>query len=139
MTSETLKRIAVDSNVILSATIGKAALQIFTTSQLKLITTEFNFEEVEEYLPHLAIKYSLGSDILAWQLKMLPLTIYPKKYYASHYQRSQRLLKHIDPDDSHLLALALKENVPICSNDKDFKDITAVHIFTVAQLLKIIS
>lgn len=135
MISENLKRLAADSNVILSAVIGKAALQIFIQPGIELITTQFNLEEVEEYLPHLASQYGLDEKLLLWQFKMLPLDGFSEKYYKSHLPQAQRLLKERDPDDIHLAALALKENIPIWSNDRDFEKLS-IPVYSTAQLLR---
>ena len=85
MISENLRKLAADSNVILSAVIGKAALQVFAQPEIELITTEFNLLEVEEYLPRLASKYGLNEKLLVWQFKMLPLDSFSEKYYKSHF------------------------------------------------------
>ncbi len=137
MISENLKRLTADSNVILSAVIGKAALQVFTQPEIELITTEFNLLEVEEYLPRLASKYGLDAKLLVWQFKMLPLDSFSEKYYKSHFNKAENLLKVRDPDDIHLAALALKENISIWSNDRDFENLS-IPVYTTAQLIKIL-
>lgn len=137
MISGNLKRLAADSNVILSAVIGKAALEIFTHPEIELITTEFNLLEVEEYIPRLASKYELDEKRLIWQFKMLPLDSFSEKYYKTHLPKAQHLLKDRDPDDIHLTALALKENIPIWSNDRDFEKIP-IPVYTTTQFLKIL-
>src|SRR3989338_5690526 len=131
MISESLRKLAADSNVILSAVIGKAALQVFTQPEIALITTEFNLLEVEEYLPRLASKYGLNEKLLVWQFKMLPLDSFSEKYYKSHFLQAQKLLGNRDPDDAHLVALALKEDIPIWSNDRDFEKLS-ISVYTTA-------
>ena len=139
MTSENLRKIAADSNVILSAVMGKAALRIIVHPEIQIITTQFNLLEVEEYLPQLASKYRLSGLLLAWQLTMLPMRIFYEKDYEAHLSKAQNLLKNRDRDDAHLLALALKEKTPIWSNDKDFKPLSSmIPVYTTAQLLKLI-
>ena len=135
MISKNLKKVAADSNVILSAAIGKAALQIFAQPEIEFITTQFNLEEVEEYLPRLATKYGLDEKLLLWQFKMLPLDGFSEKYYKSCLPKAKKLLADRDPDDIHLAALALKENVVLWSNDRDFEKIS-IPVFTTAQFLK---
>lgn len=137
MISENLKKLAADSNVILSAVIGKAALQIFVQPEIALITTDFNLKEVEEYLPRLASQYGLDWKLLMWQFKMLPLNSFSEKYYRSYFLEAEKLLENRDPDDIHLAALALKEGIPIGSNDRDFEKL-AIPVYTTARLLKII-
>ena len=135
MTSGNLRKLAADSNVILSAVIGKAALQVFLRPEIELITTRFNILEVEEYIPRLASKYGLDERSLLLQLKMLPMVVFEEKHYHSHTSQAMRLLKDRDPDDVHLAALALKEGVPIWSNDRDFEKLS-LQVYTTAQLLK---
>ncbi len=137
MTSESLKKVAADSNVILSAVIGKAALRIFAHASIEFITTLSNIQEVEEYIPRLASKYRLDERALSWQLKMLPLHAFPERYYKSHFASAEKFLKDRDPDDVHLLALALKENVPLWSNDRDFEKIS-IPVYTTAQFLNML-
>ena len=137
MISEPLRKIAADSNVILSAVIGKAALRIFAYPSIQCITTRFNLLEVEEYLPRLAAKYRLERTALLWQLKMLPLFSFPEEYYASRRSDAERILNNRDLDDTHLAALALKEDVPIWSNDRDFEQ-RSIPVYTTAQLLKML-
>ena len=135
MTSGNLRKFAADSNVILSAVIGKAALQVFLRPEIELITTRFNVLEVEEYIPRLASQYGLDERSLSLQLKMLPVVVFDEKHYHSHTAHATRLLKERDPDDVHLAALALKEEVPIWSNDRDFEKLS-LKVYTTAQLLK---
>ncbi len=135
MTSGNLRKLAADSNVILSAVIGKAALQVFLRSEIELITTRFNVLEVEEYIPRLASKYGLDERSLLLQLKMLPMVVFDEKHYHSHTPHATRLLKERDLDDVHLAALALKEDTPIWSNDRDFEKLS-LQVYTTAQLLK---
>lgn len=137
MISRNLRKLAADSNVILSAVIGKAALQVFLRPTIELITTRFNILEVEEYIPRLASKYGLDGRSLLLQLRMFPVAIFEEKHYRSHMPEAARLLNERDPDDVHLAALALKEGVPIWSNDRDFEKLS-LQVYPTAQLLKLL-
>lgn len=137
MTSKPLKRIAADSNVLLSAVIGKAALRVFTETTLAVITTQFNIEEVQEYIPHLASKYHLPENALVFQLHLLPISVYDEEYYKDKIPAARKYLEAYDLDDVHLGALALREGVPIWSNDKDFRHLP-IPAYTTADLLKIV-
>ena len=137
MTSGNLRKLAADSNVILSAVIGKGALQVFLRPEIELITTRFNILEVEEYLPRLASKYGLDGRSLLLQLRMLPIAIFDEKHYRSHIPEATQLLEARDPDDAHLAALALKEGIPIWSNDRDFEKLS-LQVYPTAQLLKLL-
>lgn len=137
MISGNLKKLAADSNVILSAVIGKAALRIFLRPEIEFATTRFNILEVEKYIPHLASKYGLDGRSLLLQLRMLPITTFGEKHYRSHIPEATRLLKERDPDDVHLAALALKEGISIWSNDRDFAKLS-LQVYPTAQLLKLL-
>lgn len=137
MTSKLLKKLAADSNVLLSAVIGKSALKIFTHYALEISTTQFNIEEVKEYLPRLAFKYALSRTSLLLQLSMLPVEIHEESHYKSKMPEAHKYLGARYPDDVHLAALALIENLPIWSNDKDFHAIP-LPIYSTAKLLKLL-
>ena len=138
MISKSLRRIAADSNVILSAIIGKAALRVFTVSDLEVMTTYFNLQEVQEYLPYFSQRYKIDEFVVRTQLNMLPLSVVHENTYKNRLTFARKLLNNTDPDDAHLMALALSENIPIWSNDKHFKDsLTAV--YTTAKLLKVLN
>lgn len=138
MTSPNLRKLAADSNVLLSAIIGKSALKIFTSSNVEVLTTIFNIEEVKEYIPHLAHKYHLPSNALLLQLNMLPLVQKGEQEYKNKIAEARTLLEHRDPDDVYLGALALHEKIPIWSNDRDFEDFP-LGVFSTAQLLKLLN
>lgn len=137
MISESLRKVAADSNVILSAVIGKAALKVFVQPEIEFITTQFNLREVEEYLPRLASKYGLDERLLVWQFKMLPLDGFSEKYYKNFLPEAEKFLKSRDSNDIHLAALAMKEGIPIWSNDRDFENLL-IPVYTTAELLKIL-
>ena len=126
-----------DSNVLLSAVIGKAAIKIFTHTDLEILTTRFNVQEVEEYLPYLSTKYHLEIRQLWVQLKMLPMQIIEAEEYKSQFPFAQEYLGRRDIDDIHLAALALVKDIPIWSNDSDFENIPHVTVYPTAKLLKL--
>jgi len=137
MILKSLKSVAADSNVLLSAVIGKAALKIFIHTDLKILTTNFNVQEVEEYLPYLGSKYDLEIKQLWVQFKMLPMQIIEAGEYKSQLSLAQEYLGARDIDDIHLAALALIKEIPIWSNDRDFENLPHVTVYPTAKLLKL--
>jgi len=131
-----IKKIAADSNVILSALIGGKALRIFAEADFLIVTTEFNLNEVQQYIPILSKKYKIDQEVLEIQFRLLNLKPFPKEYYCDFITNAINLIAGRDPKDADLLALALKENIPIWSNDKDY-DNTGVKVLTTAELLTI--
>ncbi|MFQ5893162.1 MAG: PIN domain-containing protein [Nitrospinota bacterium] len=134
-TSKPLERLAADANVLLSAVVGRAALKVFTETTLPVVTTALNIEEIEEYLPRMASKYGLELEVVQAQLALLPLEVYEEAGYSDLLEEARRRLESRDPDDVHLLALALKLGVPIWSNDRDFEE-AGVEVYPTAELLK---
>ena len=136
MTSRTLRSVAADSNVLLSAVVGHAARRVFVRApRLRVVTTEANLAEVQAYLPSMSDAY--GLDLLEVQeaLAALPMRIYNARWYRSRIPEARRYLQDRDPDDVALAALALKLQIPIWSNDRDFEDMP-IEIYPTAKLLK---
>lgn len=130
-----VERIVADANVLLSAVIGKAALRVFTRSNIQIVTTATALDEVREYLPTMAANYGIAREILEAQFRLLPVKAFPEKEFKNFIPEAHRLIGKRDPDDVHLLALALALNVPLWTNDRDFEK-TGVETCTTARLLK---
>lgn len=133
--SSPLKKLAADVNVILSAIAGKAALRVFLKEDIEFITTQFNIAEVREYLHVISQQYAISEEIMESQLKLLPLKIYPRHFYEGFVKEASKRLSGRDEDDVELLALAMKLEIPIWSNDRDFRH-AEIEGYTTARLLK---
>jgi predicted nucleic acid-binding protein len=136
-TSKPLRKLAADANVILSAVAGKAALRVFLVEGIEIATTEFNIDEVREYIGVIAEKYGLGEEVLESQLKLLPLRIYQRNFYEDFLDIASKRLAATDEDDVDLLALSLKLKVPVWSNDRHFPQ-SGVGVYSTAKLLKVL-
>jgi len=128
-------QIAADANVLLSAVTGRAALKVFTHSSLEVVSTSLNIKEVWEYLPLMAAKYGIASEILESQFQLLAVREYEPKDFHGLLALARRKIGKRDPDDIDLLALSLELKIPLWSNDGDFEG-TGVEWYTTAQLLK---
>jgi predicted nucleic acid-binding protein len=137
-TSEFSEGVVADANVLLSAALGKAALRIFSEYALPVYATQFNVEEVDEYLPQLSSKYGIPLELLQLQWKLLPLNIRSSESYTGHFEVARQRLAMRDPDDAHPLALALSLSLPLRSNDSDLAEV-GVDCYTTARLLKLLS
>jgi len=130
--------VVADANVLLSAVVGKAALRVFTRFDFVVHVTQFNTEEVAEYLPYMAGKYKLDAELVEMQWKLLPVRIHPLDNYRSRLQRAIADLKRRDPEDAHALALARSLALPIWSNDRDFDNLD-VECYSTARLLRVLN
>lgn len=127
--------IAADANVLLSAVLGHAALEVFTRSDVSVFTTKRVLDEVRDYIPVLAKQHDILPQVLEAQLRLLAVRECGPDEYAPKLDAAKRAIGKRDPDDVDLLALALAFGVPVWSNDSDFRD-TGVEWYTTAQLLR---
>ena len=131
-----IEKFAVDANPILSAIIGGSARAVFLNADhITFYTTAFNFKEVEKYIPVLALKRNLPIDDLYFALSTLPVSVYDFDFYKGDLKKAKGIIGERDPDDVHLLALALKLVCPIWSNDKDFEGL-GVKVYTTLDLIR---
>ena len=130
--------VVADANVLLSAVVGKAALRVFTEFDIVVHLTQFNADEVTEYVPYMTRKYGLHLELVEMQWKLLPLRIHPLSDYRSRLQRAILDLKRRDPEDAHALALARSLALPIWSNDRDLSNLD-VECYSTARLLRVLS
>jgi len=130
-------RLAADANVLLSAAVGKAALRVFTSPGVSVVTCAQVLGEVKEYLPVLGKKYALAPELLQSQFHLLAIEVCPSQDYRDFLAEATRKLHHRDPDDVELLALALAQSIPLWTNDHDF-DGCGVECLSTAKLLKML-
>lgn len=138
MSSPSIRSVAADSNVLLSAVAGRAARRVLALEELVVVTTEHNIREILKYLPLFAKRYALPEDLLLQSLALLPVEVHAERSYSGELPVATRLLGSRDKDDIALAALALKLRIPIWSNDRDYEQFP-LGCFTTAQLLKILS
>ena len=138
MTSKPPERLVVDANPIISALLGGAALRAFWNETVKeWATTQFTVKEVLSYLPQLASKIQVPEEILRLELELLPLTIYKKESYRDFNSEAKKRIAARDENDVDLLALELKLDYPIWTNDQDFEQ-TGPTLYTTAKLLEVL-
>ena len=131
-------RLAVDANPSLSALLGGQARRVFFESRIReFAVPERVITEVQRYVPRLAQKLGVEQAFLEYALNLLPLRVYPARRYAGAVREARRRIERRDPTDVDLLALALRLDVPIWSNDRDFED-SGVSRFTTAELLALL-
>lgn len=133
--SKGIEKLAVDANPILSAIIGGKAREIFLTKNTLFYTTVFNFKEVEKYIPILASRRGIPAEDLYMALSMLTLYIYDAGSYKNRINQANKLIEKRDPKDIHLLALALKIECPIWSNDTDLQGL-GVKVYSTMELIR---
>jgi predicted nucleic acid-binding protein len=127
--------VVADANVLLSAVVGKSALRVFTEFAIQVHASQFNADEVMEYLPEMAQKYKLPVELVSLQWKLLPLRLHREEDYKAYLPDALAELKNRYPEDAHVLALAKSVGLSIWSNDRDLANVT-VECLTTAKLLR---
>ena len=125
--------VVADANVLLSAIVGKSAMRVFTEFAIQVHATQFNADEVTEYLPEMAHKYKLPVELVILQWKLLPVRLHREEDYKAYLRGALAELKNRDPEDAHVLALAKSVRLSIWSNDRDLANVT-VECLTTAKL-----
>jgi len=129
-------RLAADANVLLSAVLGGRAKDVLLHHEVEeVVTAETTFQEVQEYASQLARKKRLSLDVVLLSVAALPVRVVAREDYAQAIPQAEEKIGQRDPDDIHLLALAIQSKIPVWSNDNDFAD-TGVEWYTTAELLK---
>lgn len=135
-TLKNIEKLAVDANPILSAIIGGSARDVFLKAEAtSFYTTAFNFKEAERYIPVLSAGRGVPVEDLYLALSTLLLFVCNEDFYKDQIKKAQALIGKRDPDDFHLLALALKLDCPIWSNDKDFENL-GISVYKTLELVR---
>lgn len=135
---KTIELLAIDANCILQAAVGGRSLLVFRHLEKKTIfhTTVSTFKEVLEYLPYLSAKQNISLDNALTTLDQLLIKIHPPDFFSETYHEAWTRIHKKDEDDVPLLALALKLNCPIWTNNIRHFVGCEVELFTTERLLK---
>lgn len=118
--------IIVDANPIISALIGGFSREVFFDHNFNFITTRFTIKEIKKYIPYIAEKAKISEKFIESFLHLLPIKIYSKDEYQKWIEKAKSLI--VDEKDVDILALALKTNHPIWSNDPHFEGIKEISL-----------
>jgi hypothetical protein len=83
--------------VLLSAVAGKAALRVFTEFGLTVHVAEFTADEVVEYLPYMAQKYTIPGELIEMQWRLLAVRRHPAHVYRRAFSQAAADLAQRDP------------------------------------------
>jgi len=113
--------VAVDANIILSALLGGKPSIILFDGRYQFVTTKFTLKEVKKYLPRLAKKIGIPRKEFSTLLNNLPIKVYGRIFYRDKLKEARKMIYHIDKKDVDILALSLKLDSFLWSQDKDFE------------------
>lgn len=135
MTSEKKETISVDANPLLSALRGGKARTVIFSEKFIFITSEFTIWEVKKYIPELSQQSGVPESELFFAFDRFPILSIPPIVYSEKRQQAIDLIAHRDPKDVDILALALRFDTPLWTNDSDFDNISEVTILKTADML----
>lgn len=113
--------VVIDANVILSALLGGKPSSILFDGRFQFVTTVFTIKEVKKYFPRLEKKLGISQEKLTLLLEELPIHVYNRSFYKNKLKEARKLIAHIDKKDVEILALAIKLEAFIWSQDKHFE------------------
>lgn len=131
--------LVVDANVLFSALIaaGKTSELIFS-GWLRLVAPEFLFRELEEHRREVLAKSSLTQEDFARFVNSMEgaIEVVPRQEFEGFLGEANRISP--DPDDTEYLALALRLDAAIWSNDQMLKKQSRVRVFSTQDIVAIL-
>ncbi|KYK33946.1 MAG: hypothetical protein AYK19_12655 [Theionarchaea archaeon DG-70-1] len=127
--------IVVDANPMIAALLGGASRNIFFERRFRFCTTEYTMNEVYKYIPYIAEKSGIEREIIEYALTLLPIQSYPKEFYRDTLEKAEELIGEIDRKDTSILALVLKLQAPLWSEDRDFERIKGIALLKTKDII----
>ena len=90
--------------------------------------------EIARHIPPLAARRGLDSALMFASLGVMPVEWTASGEYEDCRAEAEERIAARDPDDWPTVALALKLNLPVWSQDKDLAD-AGIEVFTTGDLL----
>ena len=127
-----------DANPLFSALIKDSfTANVIVNENVELSAPEFLFDEFLEHKEEILAKTRRTEKELNDLVDSLKevIQIIPQKEFESFFEEAKQLTS--DEDDIPYLALALKLNLPIWSNDKKMKRQNKVKVYSTEELMRI--
>ena len=136
-------KLVVDANVLFSffkldSTTRKLIIDPELELNLELFTPVHALEELKEHEDEMRkLGVSPGDfDVILSSLPLFVNTV-PRSFFKPLLSEAEKLLPE-DPDDAPYIALALKLNCPIWSEDVKLKDQSRVKVLSTKELIKLL-
>lgn len=133
-------KLVIDSNVLFTFFWKfSAGGNIIALQKLKLYSPEFALQEIRGHLSEILAKTGCSekefNNLLEELAKLIEFI--PLEKYSSFLPDAAKSLS--DKDDVDFIALALRLNCPVWSNDPHLKQQSEVLVFTTAELINLLS
>lgn len=129
--------LVVDTNIVISALLKKSVTQeMILSRKLSLFSPDYISSEILEHKEELLNKSGLSEERfkIALSVVLSCIEVIPAEEYSRFRKEATDLSP--DPDDWPFLALCLKLNIPLWSNDKKIKTQSRVRVFSTPQLVQ---
>ena len=128
--------LVVDANILFAALIKiSSTSDLIVDNSLNLISVEFIFEEFEKYKGLIKEKTQRTGNEFEKFMKIIQkrIKLFPYEEFESFMDETKKFSP--DPKDTEYLALALKLNCALWSNDKKLKTQDKVKIYSTEDLI----
>jgi len=135
-------RIVIDTNILISALIKEDSItsKIIKSGIFEIYYPEDGMLELRKYRDLIISKrkteWQKKSFDYALNFLLESVTVVPSQLYEDKIRDAYVIMKGVDEKDTPFLALALKLQCPVWSNDKDFRKQNAVEVFTTSHIVE---
>ena len=129
----------IDSNILFAVLIkDSVTAEIIFNERIDLFAPEFIFREFLKYKQEILDKTKRSSEEFNEIFRYLQelIIIIPREEFEQFLEMAEKITP--DPNDVQYLALALKLNIPIWSNDKKLKNQDKIKIVSTEEIIKLI-
>ena len=128
-----------DANILFSFFDAKSkARKLLLLKDIELFSPRFLLKELVEHKEEIEEKFGLSEGQFSLELKLIETNVklVPLKEFEDFVEKVKALSS--DTDDLQYLALALKLNLPLWSNDKELKKQSVIKVFSTKELIEIL-
>jgi predicted nucleic acid-binding protein len=132
-------KIVIDTNILMSALIKDSVTRkIIIDSELDFCYPKISLNELRKHEKLILNKSKLKKAEYEELLKNLldKIIVIPDEFFFDKIEKASKIMKHIDPDDVVFLALAFSYDIPVWSDDNDFKKQKEIEVFTTSEFMK---
>ena len=135
-------RIVIDTNILISALIkdDSVTARIIKSGIFEIYYPEDGMFELEKYRDYIIKKRkkALQRKSFDYALSFLleSVNVVPSLLYEDKIREAYEIMRDIDEKDTPFLALALKLQCPIWSNDGDFEEQNLVEVYKTSYILR---
>ena len=132
-------KLVIDTNILFSFfNESSFTKKLITNPSLNLISPEFSLTELKKYSELIIKKSKISKRTFEHSLKDLKTftKFINNKIYFKYLKDAQRIAP--DEKDKDFLALSLKENCPLWSNDKELKKQSKIKVFSTKELIELL-